>query len=131
MNRIIVVGDLVRDPEVRTTSTGKTVCHMSVACDRGGKSDHTDFLDVVAWETVAASAATIPEGAFIRVMGSLQVRSYETADGGKRRAYEIVAQVLVVRNSCTSIRDETTTSTLTRQISDLKRIGPESGAFSL
>ena len=50
INQVILMGRLTRDPEMRTTTTGKSIASFSIAVDRGGEGDQTDFFDVTAWE---------------------------------------------------------------------------------
>ncbi len=92
MNRITLVGNLTKAPELRTTSSGKAVCHMTIASDRGRKSDASDFVDVIAWEALASEASTLAKGAFVRVQGTLRTRTYQAADGSTRKAFEVVAR---------------------------------------
>ena len=98
MNRIQLMGRLTRDPEVRYTQTGKAVASFSLAVRRYlGPSaqgrEETDFIDVVAWGVLAESVGnTIHKGELVQVDGRLQIRSYETQDGQKRKAAEVVAK---------------------------------------
>ena len=93
MNRIQLMGRLTRDPEVRYTQTGKAVASFSVAVNTGfGDNKRADFIDVVAWATLAESCGnTLHKGQLVMVDGRLQIRSYETQDGQKRRVAEVVA----------------------------------------
>lgn len=50
INQVILMGRLTRDPEMRTTTTGKTIASFSIAVDRAGQDDQADFFDVTAWE---------------------------------------------------------------------------------
>ncbi len=96
MNKVILVGRLAQDPEVRYTQSGKAVASFSVAVNRyGGQSqkEATDFIPVVAWEKLAEICGNnLTKGRKVLVEGRLQIRSYETADGQKRRVAEVVAQ---------------------------------------
>lgn len=96
MNKVILIGRLVRDPELRSTASGVPVCNFTLAVDRGFKnkdgSSETDFIDVVVWRGGAESAAKyLKKGRQAAVDGSLQIRQYEDKDGNKRRAAEVVA----------------------------------------
>lgn len=97
MNRIQLMGRLTRDPEVRYTQTGKAVASFSLAVRRytGPSSqnrEEVDFIDVVAWGVLAESCGnTLQKGQLVMVDGRLQIRSYETQDGQKRRVAEVVA----------------------------------------
>ena len=93
MNKVIIVGRLTRDPEVRYTQTGKAVASFSVAVDTGfGESKRTDFVPVVVWEKLAEVCGNnLTKGRRVLVEGRLQIRDYEK-DGQKRRAADVVAQ---------------------------------------
>jgi single-strand DNA-binding protein len=93
MNKVIIVGRLTRDPEVRYTQTGKAVASFSVAVDTGfGENKRTDFIPVVVWEKLAEVCGNnLTKGRRVLVEGRLQIRDYEK-DGQKRRAADVVAQ---------------------------------------
>ena len=96
LNRIIVMGRLTRDPELRRTNSGKAVASFTVAVDRNFKSQsgekETDFTDVVAWSNTAEFVSKyFTKGRMIVVEGRLQLRDWTDKDGGKRRSAEIVA----------------------------------------
>ena len=111
MNRIQLMGRLTRDPEVRYTQTGRAVASFSLAVRRysGPNSqnrDETDFIDVVAWATLAESCGnTLHKGQLVMVDGRLQIRSYETQDGQKRRVAEVVANSVAQPLDCWERRD--------------------------
>ena len=94
MNKIFLLGRLTRDPEVRTTQSGKTVTSVTLAVDRhGGGKDNTDFINVVAWEKLAeVSGNNLAKGQRAMVEGRLQIRSYEGKDGQKRWVTEVIMQ---------------------------------------
>ena len=98
MNRAFIVGRLVRDPEVRTTPNGKMVTSFTVAVNRfgaPGQKESTDFIPVVTWEKLAENCGNnLSKGQRVLVEGRIQVRSYETKEGQKRTATEIVAQAV-------------------------------------
>lgn len=93
-NRIILIGRLTRDPELRTTPDGVPLVRCSVAVNRRrGNEDVADFFDFVAFRQQAdylANYAT--KGRLVLVEGSLQTRSYTDREGIRRKAYEIVVQ---------------------------------------
>lgn len=96
INRVVLVGRLTRDPEVRYTGSGVAVASMRIAVDRPFKNQQgekeTDFFDVVAWRQRAEYAQQyLTKGRLIGVDGRLQTRSYTTQDGQKRTAFEVVA----------------------------------------
>jgi single-strand DNA-binding protein len=87
-NRVKLAGRLVADPEIRYTTTGKAVCTLRLATN---DTRDAQFHDVVAWEQVAETAGTLTKGSAIAVSGRLQTRSWEAADGSRRRTTEIIA----------------------------------------
>lgn len=94
LNKIIVMGRLGRDPEVRYTSTGKPVASFTLAVDRDFKGQdgrrETDWLQIVAWDAKARFAQQyFRKGQQALVEGRLQVRDWTANDGSKRRACEI------------------------------------------
>jgi len=96
LNRIIVMGRLTRDPELRRTQSGLAVTSFSVAVDRDFKSQsgerETDFIDVVAWRQTAEFVSKFfTKGRMAVVEGRLQMRDWTDRDGNKRRSAEIVA----------------------------------------
>lgn len=93
MNKVILVGRLTRDPEVRYTQTGKAVASFSVAVDTGfGENKRADFIPIVVWDKLAEVCGNnLTKGRRVLVEGRLQIRDYEK-DGQKRRAAEVVAQ---------------------------------------
>ena len=89
MNIIAISGRLTRDPELRRTQSGKAVTAFTIAVDRPGVKDKTDFIDCIAWEKKAEFVARyFKKGQRIEVSGVLTTRSYEK-DGAKRKATEI------------------------------------------
>lgn len=91
MNHVVLVGRLTKDPEVRYTQSGKAVASITLAIDRRGKDKGADFIPCVAWDKLAEVIANnLSKGRRIGVEGRLQSRQYETKDGGKRTAYEVI-----------------------------------------
>ena len=96
LNRIIVMGRMTRDPELRRTNSGTAVASATVAVDRDFKnqdgSRDTDFIPIVAWKgTGEMLAKYFTKGRMIVVEGRLQLRDWTDKDGNKRRSAEIVA----------------------------------------
>lgn len=96
LNRIIVMGRLTRDPELRRTNSGIAVASFTVAVDRDFKSQsgdkETDFIDIVAWRNTAEFVSKyFSKGRMAVVEGRLQLRDWTDKEGNKRRAAEIVA----------------------------------------
>jgi len=94
-NRIILVGRLTRDPELRATPDGISVVRFALAVDRGmraGEERQTDFFDIVAFRQLADNVANyVTKGRLVLVEGKLQTRSYTDREGNRRKAYEVVA----------------------------------------
>jgi single-strand DNA-binding protein len=97
LNRVILIGRLAQDPEMRYTPQGTAVCSFSLAVQRprtgeGGERE-PDFIPIVTWQKLAETCNTyLAKGRLVAVEGRLQIRSYEARDGGRRRAAEVVAQ---------------------------------------
>ena len=95
LNVIAIMGRLVRDPEMRQTTTGKNVASFRVAVDRGSKDangqNQTDFFDVVAWNKTAEFVCKyFQKGSLIAIDGCLQSRNYQDKNGINRTAIEIL-----------------------------------------
>ena len=107
MNKVILMGRLARDPDVRTTQGGKSVARMTLAVDRRKGADgqqDADFLALIAWEKIANIAANyLHKGSKILVEGRLQSRSYDAQDGSKRYITEVIVSNL---EFCESRRQE-------------------------
>ncbi len=93
INQVILMGRLTRDPEMRTTTTGKTIASFSIAVDRGGEGDQTDFFDVTAWEKLGELVNQyLSKGRRCLVQGRLRQDSWDDKDTGKKRSkVEVVA----------------------------------------
>lgn len=96
LNQIVLIGRLTRDPELRYVPSGQPVASFTLAVDRSFKNANgereTDFIDVVAWRKLAETVTQyVGKGRLVAVVGRLQIRSYETQDGQKRKAAEVVA----------------------------------------
>ena len=97
LNRIILMGRLARDPELRHTQTGTPVASFRLAVDRDFQDKNTaekatDWIDVVAWRNTAEFVCKyFTKGQMMAVTGSIQTRSYEDRSGNKRKAVEIQA----------------------------------------
>lgn len=103
LNRAQIIGNLTRDPELRTTATGQSVVNMGVATNRrytdknGQQVDQAEFHNVVAWGKLADIASQyLAKGRRVYVEGRLQTREWEGQDGSKRRTTEIVAENLIM-----------------------------------
>ena len=97
LNKIILMGRLTRDPELRRTQSGTAVASFSLAVERDFKEASgeraTDFIDIVAWRSTAEFVSKyFTKGRMAVVEGRLQIRDWTDKDGGKRRSAEVVAE---------------------------------------
>ena len=107
MNKVFLIGNLTRDPELATTNSGVSVCRFSLAVTRNySNSDgerEADFLNIIVWRGQAENCHKfLKKGSKCAVSGSIQTRSYDAQDGTKRYVTEIVAdnvEFLSTRNS--------------------------------
>jgi len=95
LNRVVLIGRLVADPELRYTPGGVPVASMRIAVDRPKSKEaterQTDFINLVAWRQRAEFAANyLTKGRLISVEGRLQIRQWQTNDGQKRTSAEVV-----------------------------------------
>lgn len=93
INQVILMGRLTRDPEQRTTTTGKTIASFSIAVDRGGQDDTADFFNVTAWEKLGELVVQyLAKGRRVLVQGRLRQDSWEDKETGKKQSrIEVVA----------------------------------------
>lgn len=95
MNKLIIIGNLCKSPELRTTSAGVNVCDFTVAVNRrktGDKQPETDFFRVSAWRQMGENCAKFLEkGRKVCVVGAVSVRTYQTNSGETRASLEVVA----------------------------------------
>ena len=97
LNRVILIGRLTADPELRYTQSGTAVANFRLAVDRpftnqSGERE-TDFIPIVVWDKQAETCANyLNKGRLVAVDGRMQVRSYDAQDGSRRWVTEVVAQ---------------------------------------
>lgn len=96
LNRIVLMGRLTRDPELRRTGSGTAVSSFSIAVDRDFKGQsgekETDFIDIVAWRNTAEFVSKyFTKGRMAVVEGRLQIRYWKDKEGNNRRSAEVVA----------------------------------------
>jgi single-strand DNA-binding protein len=99
LNRVILIGRLANDPELKYTPSGVPVSTFRVAVNRpftnAQGEREADFIDIVAWRQTAEFAANyLGKGRLVAIEGRLQIRSYTAQDGSKRRASEVVCDNL-------------------------------------
>lgn len=96
LNCVTLMGRLVADPELRTTTTGKDVATFRIAVERSfvrqGEERQADFITIVAWGSTALFVSRyFSKGSMIAIQGRIQTRPYEDNNGNKRTAFEVVA----------------------------------------
>lgn len=93
INKVILMGRLTRDPELRHTGDGKPICNFSIAISNGyGEEQKTDFINCVAWNKSAEFVEKyFTKGRMIIVIGRIQTRTWEGQDGKKNYVTEVVA----------------------------------------
>lgn len=93
LNHIVLMGRLTRNPEMRTTQSGKPVTSFSLAVERDFQKDVTDFINIVAWNRTAEFVNSyFTKGQLVAVSGSLQIRNWEDQNGNKRQTAEVIAE---------------------------------------
>lgn len=100
MNRLMIIGNLTRDPELRTTQTGVSVCSFTVAVNRrasaaqrqNGQQPEADFFNVSAWRGLGENCAKwLIKGRKVAVVGSVSVRAYQRNDGTSGASMDVLA----------------------------------------
>lgn len=95
LNRVILIGRLTRDPDLKYTNVGVAVTQFTLAVDRpvaAGKDKEADFINIVAWRQLAETCATyIRKGRLAAVEGRIQVRNYENSEGKRVYVTEVIA----------------------------------------
>src|SRR5213595_3427091 len=101
INRVVLTGNLTRDPELRSTPSGTSVCSLRIACNTRRKDgsgewvDKPNYFDVTVWGAQGENCATyLSKGRPVAVDGRLEWREWEAQDGSKRQAVEIVADTV-------------------------------------
>lgn len=130
MNKVLLVGNLTRDPELSQTSGGISMCRMSIAVSRRfANSDgtrETDFFNITAWRAIAENCSKfLTKGSKIAVSGSIQSRSYETEDGQKRYVTDIIADEIEFLTS----KGDANTSRSSEGVSSLQPVDDDTLPF--
>lgn len=120
LNKVILIGNLTRDPELRYTPTGAAVCTMGLATNRywttesGEKKEETEFHRVVAWNKLAELCSQLLiKGRKIYVEGRLRTNTWQTTDGASRSSTEIVIEDMIILDSRKTGLGEVTASEAT------------------
>lgn len=103
LNRAMIIGNVTRDPELRTTTTGQNVCSFGIATNQtwtdaqGQKQQRAEYHNIVAWGKLAEICGQyLGKGRKVYVEGRLQTREWESQDGQKRQRTEIVADNMIL-----------------------------------
>lgn len=101
LNKVIIIGNLAADPELRTTTSGKSVCNFRIATNRiwkdsaGQQQKETEFHTIIAWGRLAEiTSQYLTKGALAMIEGRLRTRSWQDKSGNKRYTTEIIAENL-------------------------------------
>lgn len=128
MNKVILIGNLTRDPELSETPSGVAVCKFSLAVSRDytnaeGNRD-TDFFNITVWRGRAENCGKyLKKGNKVAIVGSLQTRSYEDKDGIKRNVTDVIAnEVEFLTPKQQANQDEESVVSVTRQRPQLEAI---------
>lgn len=101
MNRLTIIGNLTRAPELRTTQSGKNVCTFTVAVNRRG-GDQADYFRVSAWSALGENCQKyLDKGSKVAVIGSVSVSTYTANNGENRANLEVIASEVEFLNSKT------------------------------
>ena len=103
LNRAMIIGNVTRDPELRTTATGQNVCSFGIATNQqwtdaqGAKQQRAEYHNIVAWGKLAEICGQyLGKGRKVYIEGRLQTREWETQDAQKRQRTEIVADNMIL-----------------------------------
>lgn len=117
LNKVVIMGRLTHNPEIRNVNNDVSVCSFSIACDRDivnkqSNERETDFFDVTAWRSTADFVGKyFGKGRMIVVVGRLQKRNYTDKDGNKRYAVDIIAENVYFGDTKKSVEASETAST--------------------
>lgn len=132
LNKVIIMGRLVKDPELRRTQSGTAVTSFRIAVDRDFKgqdgSKQADFFDVVAWRATAEFVSKyFTKGRMAVVEGRLQIRDWTDKDGGKRRSAEVIADNVYFGDSKRNVSELGTQSESPAQDGGFQELGEDEG----
>ncbi len=134
MNKVILIGNLTRDPELTTTNSGVSVCRFSIAVQRRfANSDNgpqADFFNIVVWRGQAENCSKfLKKGSKCCVVGRLQNSSYEASDGSKRYTTDIVADEVEFLSSKNSDSSDIPSAPTSKPQTELEPIDDDSLPF--
>ncbi len=116
INRIVLVGNLTRDPEIRNTQTGTSVANLGIAVNRQFTNKQgereADFFNIVAWDKLADLCGQyLKKGSGVAIDGRLQSRTWDTKDGQRRTTVEVVADSVQFLNRAPATAETSTQET--------------------
>lgn len=92
MNKVFLIGNLTKDPELKNTANSIAVCNFTLAVGRRFNQNETDYIPIIVWRTQAENCAKyLKKGSKCAVCGAIQTRSYDAQDGTKRFVTEVIA----------------------------------------
>lgn len=95
MNKVILIGNLTKDPELSTTTGGISFCRFTLAVSKrfSGEDKTADFINIIVWRAQAENCSKyLKKGSKAAIVGNIQTRSYDAQDGSKRYVTEVVAE---------------------------------------
>lgn len=124
MNKIFLLGGLVRDPELNTTSNGKSVCKFSIGVKRKFENTEgqreSDYFNIVVWGTMGENCNKyLRKGSKVSIIGSVQTRTYDAKDGTKRYVTEVIAETVEFISSGTNKSGNTQSQTETPELEEI------------
>ena len=130
LNKIILMGRLTRDPELRKTGSGTAVTSFTLAVDRDFKTQdgekETDFIDIVAWRGTAEFVFKyFSKGRMAVVEGRLQIRDWKDKDGNNRRSAEVIAENVYFGDSKRNVSESGTQPEVPAQDGGFQELGDE------
>ncbi|HHW19198.1 MAG TPA: single-stranded DNA-binding protein [Firmicutes bacterium] len=133
LNRVILIGRLTKQPELRITPSSVSVTSFTLAVDRkpnqAGQKE-TDFIDVVIFGKLAEiTCKYMDKGRLVAVEGRLQTRTFETKDGQKRKAWEVVADSIEFLSPRPRTKDETLNDVSQPEFQEDEEYDPEKETF--
>ncbi len=134
MNKIILIGRLTKDPELTTTTSGVSVCRMSLAVPRRFTNSEgereTDFFNIVVWRALGETCHKfLKKGSQTAIIGNVQNRSYDAPDGTKRYVTEVVAEEVEFLGSRNSDNNEMKKEDASEEVTKLKPIDDDGLPF--
>lgn len=134
MNRVYLIGNLTRDPELVVTNSGISVCRFSIAVSRrysnADGERETDFFNIVVWRAQGENCNKyLKKGSKCAVVGSLQNRTYDAQDGSKRTTTEIVADEVEFLTSKSAMGEGIEKVETKKEVSELEPIDDDNLPF--